>query len=302
MRILRTPDHCFTSLPDWPYRPHYVDVPPMDGSSGRLRVHYVDEGPPRATPVLLLHGEPTWSYLYRHVIAGLVARGHRVVAPDLIGFGRSDKPAEQTDHTFARHVAWMSHALFEGLNLRRVTLFGQDWGGMIGLRLLAEAPERFSGAVLANTGLPTGDTAAPESFLSWQRFAATTPVFEAGAVVELGTRRPVDRAVQAAYNAPFPDPTYQAGARVMPSLVPTTPDDPAAEDQRRAWRAFKEFERPVLTAFSDGDPITRGGDEPFLSAFPAARRSTVAGAGHFLQEDAADRVVEVIASFVEETS
>ncbi|MEU6220279.1 haloalkane dehalogenase [Streptomyces sp. NPDC047022] len=300
MRVLRTPDHCFASLPDWPYRPRYLDVPPLDGSSGRLRVHYVDEGPPRAAPVLLLHGEPTWSYLYRHIIAGLVDRGHRVLAPDLVGFGRSDKPASQSDHTFERHVAWMSHALFKGLNLSDVTLFGQDWGGMIGLRLVAESPERFARLVLANTGLPTGDTKPPDPFLAWQEFAKSVPVFDAGAVVGFGTLNPVDPAVRAAYNAPFPEEGYQAGARALPSLVPTDPDDPAAADQRRAWRSFADFRRPVLTAFSDGDPITRGGEERFLAVFPLARRTTVSNAGHFLQEDAADRVVDVIASFIEE--
>lgn len=257
-------------------------------------------GPPLAAPVLLLHGEPTWSYLYRHIIAGLVDRGHRVLAPDLIGFGRSDKPASQSDHTFERHVAWMSHALFKGLNLSDVTLFGQDWGGMIGLRLVAESPERFARLVLANTGLPTGDTKPPGPFLAWQEFAKSVPVFDAGAVVEFGAQNPVDPAVRAAYNAPFPEESHQAGARALPSLVPTDPDDPAAADQRRAWRSFEDFRRPVLTAFSDGDPITRGGEERFLAVFPLARRTTVSDAGHFLQEDAADRVVDVIASFIEE--
>ncbi|MFG2794813.1 haloalkane dehalogenase [Streptomyces sp. NPDC048419] len=302
MRILRTPDHCFAGLPDWPYRPRYVDVPALDGSSIPLRVHYVDEGPPRGAPVLLLHGEPTWSYLYRHIIGGLIQRGHRVLAPDLVGFGRSDKPALPSDHTFARHVAWMAHALFDGLNLHDVVLFGQDWGGMIGLRLVAASPERFRRVVLANTGLPTGETALSRDFLKWQTFAATAPVFDAGAVVALGTQRPIDPAVQAAYNAPFPDETYQAGPRTLPSLVPTTPDDPATAEQRQAWQALSRFRRPVLTAFSDRDPITRGGDEPFLAAFPMTQRTTIEGAGHFLQEDAAERIVEVIGAFIEVTS
>ncbi|MFJ3234897.1 alpha/beta fold hydrolase [Streptomyces sp. NPDC086787] len=181
-------------------------------------------------------------------------------------------------------------------------LFGQDWGGMIGLRLLAEEPGRFVRAVLAKTGLPTGAAKPSKHFLAWQEFAATVPVFDAGAVVERGTTRPVDNEVQAAYNAPFPDGSYQAGARAMPSLVPTRPGDPAAEDQRSAWRAFKDFQRPVLTAFSDADPITRGGDERFLATFPAARRTNVAGAGHCLQEDAPSQVADLIASFIEETS
>src|SRR5438128_8394153 len=226
MEVLRTPDDRFANLPGYPFAPHYLEV-------GDLRIHHVDEGPPGAPPVLLLHGEPSWPYLSRKRSPSLIAAGLRAVAPDLVGFGRSDKPAAQEDYTYQRHVDWM-RGFLEALDLRGVTLVGQDWGGLIGLRLVAEHPERFARVVVANTGLPTGDAPMSEAFLAWQRFAAGARAFDVGRVVQNGTLTELPPEVVAAYDAPFPDDRYKAGARVFPSLVPTGPDDPAAPADRAA--------------------------------------------------------------------
>lgn len=296
MDVLRTPDERFADLPDFPYDPHYVDVSAGGGAS-TLRVAYLDEGPADAPPVLLLHGEPSWSFLYRHVIPPLVDAGQRVVAPDLVGFGRSDKPALQEDHTYARHVEWMAAALFDHLDLTDITYFGQDWGGLIGLRLVAHDPDRFARVIVANTGLPNGEQTPPEAFTAWQRFAATAETFPTGHIVNGGCVRDLTAAEIAAYDAPFPDPTHEAGPRVMPSLVPMSPDDPAVPDQRAAWQVLTRFERPFVTAFSDRDPITAGGDRPFRKLVPGAQgqpHETLAGGGHFLQEDVPGEVARVI--------
>lgn len=301
MNVLRTPDERFADLPGYPFAPHYVDVAAGAGASGRLRVHYLDEGDPAAPVVLLLHGEPSWSYLYRTMIPVLVDAGLRCLAPDLVGFGRSDKPARQEDYTFARHVEWMRAALFDALDLRNVTLVGQDWGSLIGLRLVGEHPDRFARVVIANGGLPTGDQAMPQAFLDWQAYARESTRFHVGGIVGGGCTSPLPLDVVAAYDAPFPDDTYLAGARAFPSLVPTRPDDPAADANRAAWRTLAAFERPFLTAFSDADPITRGGDAVLQRIVPGAAGQphvTIAGAGHFLQEDAGPELAGVIADFV----
>ncbi|HEY3822429.1 MAG TPA: haloalkane dehalogenase [Polyangiaceae bacterium] len=293
MNLLRTPDERFDHLPDWTYAPHYVD---LDG----VRVHYVDEGPRGAAPVLLLHGEPSWSFLYRTMIPGLVAAGHRVVAPDLVGFGRSDKPAQREDYTYARHVAWMAGVL-GALDLRETTLFCQDWGGLVGLRLVAEHPERFARVVAANTGLPTGDERVSEAFLAWQAFSQKTEVLPVGRIVQTGCARPVAAEVVAAYEAPFPDETYKSGARQFPLLVPTRPDDPASEANRAAWRSLERFEKPFLTAFSDSDPVTKGAERPLQKRVPGAAGQphvTIARAGHFLQEDAGEELGQLVARFI----
>ncbi|MDE3203371.1 MAG: haloalkane dehalogenase [Acidobacteriota bacterium] len=303
MRVLRTPDEAFTGLSDtgFTFGPHYVEVP--DGEGASLRVHYLDEGPPDGPTVLLMHGEPSWCYLYRHMIPVLVAAGLRCVAPDLVGFGRSDKPAERGDYTYARHVEWMRAALFDGVGLTDVTLVAQDWGGLVGLRLVAEQADRFSAVIVANTGLPTGDDPPTEAFLAWQRFSQETDQFPVGPIVAAGCREELPPAVVAAYDAPFPDETYKAGARAFPVLVPTGPDDPAAAANRRAWQALERWEKPFLTAFSDGDPITAGGHAAFQRRVPGAagrRHVTIEGAGHFLQEDRGGELAEVVTRFVAE--
>lgn len=303
MEYLRTPDDRFEGLPDWPYEPRYVDVDAGDGSGDRLRVAYVDEGPRDADPILLMHGEPSWSFLYRHMIPVLAAAGHRVVAPDLVGFGRSDKPVDQDDYTYARHVGWMSEWL-DALDLRGVTLVCQDWGGLIGLRLLTGTPERFARAVTANTFLPTGDKDPGAAFFAWQRLSQEIEVFDSGAVLQMGTTTDLTDEIVAAYNAPFPTQAYVAGARKFPLLVPSRPDDPESPANRAAWEVLEAWDRPFLTAFSDADPITRGGDRPFQERVPGAAgqpHTTIEGGGHFLQEDCGPALADVVDRFVTTT-
>jgi len=263
----------------------------------------VDTGPSSSGEVVvLLHGEPTWSYLYRSMIPPLVARGHRVVAPDLIGFGRSDKPASRDEHTYARHVEWLRAALFDVAGLNGVTVFGQDWGGLIGLRLVAEHPERFARVAMGNTGLPTGDERPNEAFLAWQQYSQSTSSFEVGRIVAGGCARGLDPAAVAAYDSPFPDDASKEGPRQMPTLVPTSPADPAAAANRAAWDALARFERPFLCCYSDGDAITRGADRKFLERVPGAvgqPHATLEGAGHFLQEDAGEALAEVLCEFID---
>ena len=303
MEALRTPEERFADLPDYPFEPNYAEV--RDGESGTLRVHYLDEGPSDAAPVLLVHGEPSWSYLYRHMVPVLVDAGHRVVVPDLVGFGRSDKPTRQTDYSYARHVAWLSELVFDHLDLRDATFFGQDWGGLLGLRLVAAEPDRFARVVIGNSGLPTGHGPASEAFLRWQRFSQTTPVFPVGDLVGRACTTELSAAVVAAYDAPFPDDTFKAGARIFPSFVPTNPDDPETAPNQAAWRVLEAFQKPFLCAFSDSDPVTAGGDAPFLAKVPGARgrqHPTIVGAGHFLQEDAGPELAAVIRDFISDTS
>lgn len=302
MEVLRTPDERFAALPGFPYPPSYVDVVTDDLPPVRMAV--VDEGPREAAPVLLLHGEPSWGFLYRHMIPPLVDAGHRVVVPDLIGFGRSDKPAALTDYTYARHVGWV-RSLVEQLDLGGITFFGQDWGGLVGLRVVAAVPDRFARVVVGNTGLPTGDQDLGDAFRAWRDFSQSTEDLPIGHIVNGGSATDLPPSVIAAYDAPFPDPSYKAGARIFPTLVPASPDDPAAADQHAAWEVLSRFDKPFLTAFSDGDPITRGGDRPFRERIPGAAgldHPTVAGAGHFLQEDAGAELARIIDGFVRATS
>ena len=303
MEALRTPEERFADLPDYPFEPNYAEI--RDGEGGTLRVHYLDEGPADAAPVILVHGEPSWSYLYRHMVPILVNAGHRVVVPDLVGFGRSDKPTRQTDYSYARHVAWLSELVFDHLDLRDATFFGQDWGGLLGLRLVADEPDRFARVVIGNSGLPTGHGPASEAFLRWQRFSQTTPVFPVGDLVGRACTTELSAAVVAAYDAPFPDDTFKAGARIFPSFVPTNPDDPETAPNQAAWRVLEAFQKPFLCAFSDSDPVTAGGDAPFLAKVPGARgrqHPTIVGAGHFLQEDAGPELAAVIRDFISDTS
>ncbi len=301
MRVLRTPDSCFANLPDFPFAPTYLDVTDADGTV--LRIHAVDEGPKDAAPVLLMHGEPSWSFLYRHMISGLAGRGHRVVAPDLVGFGRSDKPSEQTDYTYERHVKWMSDWLV-AKDLKDITLFCQDWGGLIGLRLVAAFPERFARLVIANTGLPIG-TGRTDAFQAWLDFSQSVPVLPVGDIVNMGTMRELSAAEKAAYDAPYPEEDFKAGARRFPALVPITPEHPSVAENKAAWKVLEAFDRPVLTAFSDGDPVSKGGERIFQERVPGAKGQAhliVQGGGHFLQEDKPAELVEIIDAFIRKTA
>jgi haloalkane dehalogenase len=297
MKVLRTPEDRFAGLPDFDYEARYADV-------GGLRLAYVEAGPPDGPPVLLLHGEPSWSFLYRKVMPVLAGAGLRAIAPDLIGFGRSDKPAEVTEHSYARHVEWIRAFAFDALGLSGVTLVGQDWGGLIGLRLVAEHPGRFARVVAANTGLPTGDQPMPDVWLRFREVVRTAPALNVSRLVQSGCQTTLPPEVLAAYDAPFPDASYAAAARAMPELVPATPDNPASAANRAAWRQLSTWDKPFLVAFSDRDPIT-GPMAPVLKrAMPGAAgraHPVLEGAGHFLQEDAGEKLGAIIAAFVSET-
>ena len=299
MEVYRTPDAAFEQRPDFPWEPAYAEVADPDG--GTLRVAYVQAGPVGGPVALLLHGEPSWSFLYRHVVRVLTEAGVRCVVPDVVGFGRSDKPVNQLDYSYARLVEWTRELLFDHLDLREVTLVGQDWGGLIGLRLVAEHPDRFIRVVAANTGLPTGDHDMPEVWWRFRRAVEKAQVLDIGRLVASGCVRPMANEVRAAYDAPFPEERAKAGARAMPSLVPTRPDDPASQANRAAWKVLSASDLPVLLAFSDSDPIT-GAMAPILrKLIPGARgvnHPTIHNAGHFLQEDAGEELGKVIAHFM----
>lgn len=290
--VLRTPDAAFAAISDFPFAAHYCEI--TDARTGTpLRIHYIDEGPRDAPVVLMMHGEPTWCYLYRHMIAPVVAAGFRVVAPDLVGFGKSDKPAAKSDYSYAAHVGWMRQWL-EALDLTRITLACQDWGSLVGLRLLAEMPERFSAVVLSNGGLPEGGP-APRAFAIWRAFSKYSPVFPIGRIINKGTKRGLSPAEIAAYDAPFPDARYKAGARIFPSFVPFA-GNPAVPDQKRAWEVIERWDKPFLCAFSDGDPITRTGETRFIGRVPgtAGQPHRTLKGGHFIQEDDPEGFVAAI--------
>ena len=335
MDFVRTPDERFRDLPNWPYAPRYASVP--DGEGGSLRMYYVDEGPRDAASILCLHGQPTWSYLYRKMIPVFLAAGQRVIAPDLVGFGRSDKPTRTTDYSYARHVAWL-RALLEAIDLRGATLICQDWGGLVGLRVVAETPERFARVVTSNTGLPDAngipESAAPAlralyaqlavpqtmlevaqgfaaagkggvpPFMYWQKHCADSPSFTPGAVMRAMAPK-LSPGEAAAYDAPFPNESFLAGARRFPTLVPIIPDDPAIPDNRRAWEQLRGFNKPFLTAFTDSDPVTKGGDARFQAEIPGAKgqpHTTIRGAGHFVQEDAGEELAQIALDFIARTA
>src|SRR4051794_37589392 len=314
--VLRTPDDRFVDLPDYPFEPHYLDV--RAEGLDPVRMHYLDEGPADGPVALLLHGQPTWSYLYRKVIPVLVAAGVRVIAPDNIGFGRSDKPTRPTDYTFARHIEW-TRSLVTGLDLRDITLVAQDWGGPIGFSVLAAEPDRFARVVAANTILHTADPALAgrltwavhgegesrvvieQALVDYLLYTQRAPELRASDFLGAATTAPLGPEVLAAYDAPYPSAELTAGLRQMTALLPLTRNDVGARIGRRTMRALEEFDRPFLTAYSDGDPATRGWDRVFQERVPGARGQdhvTLAGAGHFLQEDAGEELALVVAALM----
>jgi len=316
MEVVRTPSERFADLPGYRYPPCYVEV--GSKSTGPLRMHYVEAGPPDADPVLLLHGQPTWSYLYRTVIESLAAAGHWVLAPDLIGFGRSDKPTDRLAYTFARHVDWVARFV-SALDLRRVSMVVQDWGGPIGLAVLAGDPDRFARVVASNTmlhtsepsldgrirwanhGLGDGRVVLQEALVDYVAFTQRAPLLRASDFVSFATVDDVTPDVLAAYDAPFPDPTYQAGMRQFPTLIPLTGNDPGAAINRATWIALAQFDRPFLTVFSDGDDASAGWDAVFHERVPGTRdqsHAVISGAGHFIQEDRGHELADLVARFI----
>ncbi len=295
MQFLRTPDERFANLPEYNFQPNYVNFQ-------SLRMHYIDEGEKTAPVVLMIHGEPSWSYLYRKMIPIIVNAGFRAIAPDLIGFGRSDKPTQTDEYSYQMHVDSII-SFISSLDLNNITLVCQDWGGLIGLRVVAQEENRFSHIVTANTGLPTGDEKMPEAFFQWQEFSQTVEVFPVGQIIQMGCQSKLSEEVIAAYNAPFPDESYKSGARIFPKLVPTSPDNPATEANRQAWKKLKQWTKPFLTAFSDKDPITQGAEKPFQQLVPGAidqAHTTITKAGHFLQEDKGEELANIVISFIKE--
>jgi len=298
MKFLRTPDERFASLQDFDFSPNYLELDDTEG--GHLRMHYLDEGPSDAAPVLLMHGEPTWCYLYRHMIPIFANAGQRVLTPDLIGFGRSDKPTERSDYTYQRHVDWMTEWL-QKIDLKGITLVCQDWGGLIGLRLVASMPERFARVVVANTALPTGDQPMSAAFHSWRDFSQSVPEFNAGRIVYGGTVSKITALEADAYNAPFPAANFQAGARQFPILVPDTPDNPASAPNRAAWETLRGLDIPFLTIFGADDKIMAGVEKVFQKLIPGAsghEHNVLPNAGHFLQEDVGKELAKATLEFI----
>ena len=295
MKLLRTPDSQFLNLVDYPFKPHYLDINDRQADV-RIRVHYIDEGEAASQPVLMLHGEPSWSFLYRKMVSPFVDAGYRVVAPDLPGFGKSDKPSARTDYTYARHVAWMQDWL-QAMDLNDIILICQDWGGLIGLRLVAAEPQRFARVVTSNTMLPTGDHNPGEAFKKWQKFSQEVPLFPTGKIINGGTVTELPDEVLAAYDAPFPDESYKEGARQFPLLVPTTPDNPESQANRDAWKVLMAFEKPWLCAFGDSDPITGAAAPIIQKLVPGCQgqpHTTLQGGGHFIQEDCGEALARVV--------
>ena len=297
MKIYRTPEHRFKDLDDYPFSPNYITV---DG----IRIHYVDEGPKEAEPILLMHGEPSWSYLYRNMIPPLVNAGYRVIAPDLVGFGKSDKPSKQTDYTYASHLNWIQSWL-EQVDLKNITMFCQDWGSLIGLRIAVANKDRFKRIILANGGMNSprqGSRPPPKAFLAWRKFSQKSPILPIGYVMQRGTYGKLSKNVLKAYKAPFPGKKYKASARIFPSLVPIYPDEPEAINNVKAWEEYGNWDIPFLTAFSDKDPITRKGAKIAQKLALGAKNlkhPTIRDAGHFLQEEKPEELVEIILKFIQ---
>ena len=354
MKVLRTPDERFAGLEDYPFEPNYSTIRTADGTE--LRIHHLDEGPRDGPLVLCIHGQPVWSYLYRKMIPILVDAGLRVIAPDLPGYGKSDKPAAREDYSYQNQVDWMGQWLVQN-DFNGITFFGQDWGGLIGLRMVADNPDRFDRVVISNTGLPyppdpgeeviqqvkTFRAEAPTptlpamarvmqnvdkegamAFAYWQKFCWENADMPVGFLMSNMLERPPvwrllpkvllhrlglaplrsSTAIGSAYEAPFPDPSYKMAVRAMPSQVPTLPDDPSMEAQARAWAFYDNFEKPFLCAFGDSDPITRGRDREFIERVPGAKglpHTTIAGGGHFIQEEKPAEVARAIIDLVRTT-
>ena len=295
MPVIRTPDERFSKLPDFPFAPHYIEV-------NGLRIHYVDEG--KGETILCLHGEPSWSFLYRKMIASM-SKQHRVIAMDFIGFGRSDKFTEREAYTFQMHLDTLM-GFIKAMNLEQITVVVQDWGGLIGLAAVAHMPERFARLVIMNTGLPTGKGKPSEAFLAWRSYAETHPDMQVGQSILGGVAHPekLTKEIVAAYEAPFPDVTYKAGAAVWPLLVPISPEDPASTEMRHAREVLSKWDKAALVMFSDKDPITGGGDKFFRSLIPAAKDQPeiiIKDAGHFLQEEKGEEISQHILDFISRT-
>ena len=294
MKILYTPNERFVNLSDYPFSPNYIEI------ENDLKMHYVDEGPRDGVVVLLLHGQPSWSYLYRKMIPVFVGAGYRAIAPDLIGFGKSGKPTEQSDYSYARHIDWLKTFL-QKLDLQNINLFVQDWGGLIGLRNVVNDPDRFKTITAANTTLPTGDQQMPEAFAQWVAFVKSVSYLPCGKIVQAATVSELSPEVMAAYDAPFPDTSYQAGAKMFPSIVPASPNDPESANNRQAWQQLMKWDKPFLTLFSDSDPIMNGLERVFQKIIPGAKHdkhSIIKAGGHFLQEDKGEEIARLMIDYI----
>lgn len=301
MQVLKTPESAFSKIDDFPYSPQYVQV--TDTVSSEISMAYYQAGPKDGHTILLMHGEPTWAYLYRKMMPTLAKAGFNVLVPDLIGFGRSDKPTRREDYSYARHVIWVKE-WFNQVVKGPVTLFCQDWGGLLGLRLVADMPERFAGVMVSNTGLPTGDQTPSDAFIKWRRFSQDIPVFPTSSIIQGATVTELSQQTLDAYDAPFPEEEYKAGARIFPLLVPASSDNPEAQANRNAWERLKQYSAPFMTAFGDSDPVTAGGDRIFQKLIPGCQgieHVTIKGGGHFIQEDKGEELAELLKQFIRDT-
>ncbi len=291
-KTIRTSESRFDNLPDYNFSSNYLDV--EEG----LRLHYLDEGRKSDPIVLLLHGEPSWSFLYRKMIPILSKNNFRVIVPDLIGFGKSDKLVDRQEYTYQRHIDWLT-TFIQSLDLTRILLFCQDWGGLIGLRLVTDMNDRFSMIVASNTTLPTGHTPMPDSFLKWREYSQHSPGFDIGKVINMGTVEPLSEDVMVAYNAPFPSEEYKAGARIFPKLVPVDSSDVESSNNLAAWEKLKKWEKPFLTIFGDKDDIMRGAEKTFQKLVPGAKGQDhkIVHAGHFIQEEQGELLAELVTEF-----
>lgn len=299
IEAIRTPESSFENLNGYPFTAHYINV------AGDLRMHYLDENPTGNKVAVLIHGEPTWSYSFRYMIPVLVEAGYRVIVPDLIGFGKSDKPVHPEDHTFSRHVNWMQTLLFDSLRLDQVNFFLQDMGGLIGLRLVSDFPDRVHSVVAVNTALPTGDQIPGEAFLRWQETLQNMNPFPVGTVVQWGCETKLPEEVIEGYNAPYPDESYKTAPRSLTRIVPVSSGDPEAVSLREAWGELKHFNKPFLVLYGESSHITLGWFNTFQEKIPGARNQPhelIPGGGHFLEEDSKEYLALKMISFIANAS